>query len=514
MPIPIFLQGKVVQLRLLLIFFGIVTLFLPLSFAPLFDLDEGAFSEATREMLHSGNYLTTYLDGALRFDKPILIYWLQAFSVKLFGLNEFALRFPSALAGAVWALAIWSFTKRYFSEKSAFFATLFMLASLQINIITKAAIADSLLNLFIATSIFSAWSYIKSNKKSYLYASFALIALGTLTKGPVAIMIPLIVVTSYLLIKKRYKLLLKSLFNPIGILIFLAIAAPWYILEYLDQGQKFIDGFFLKHNLERFSSTLESHRGSLLYYIPVILVGFLPFTSILIGTIKRVKTIFKDNLQLYLLIWALFVIIFFSLSGTKLPHYVIYGYTPLFILMGYEASKRFKSINFLTLMPIIVLFIILFILPFAIKYIDIKNLYIKEMLADFNTIFNYQYLIYVALAAILTVALKYSKLKIELKAFFIALIFTSLVNFVVIPSYGKLAQQPIKDAALYAKKHNLKIIRFHITKPSFLVYLESKSLKKEPSSGDVLLLKAGSLKRLKSYKVLFNKGGIYLVKLK
>ncbi len=502
------------NLRAFLIILAILTLFVPLSLAPLFNLDEGAFSEATREMLQSGNYITTYLDGNLRFDKPILIYWLQAFSVKIFGLNEFALRFPSALAGAFWALAIWSFTKRYFSERSAFFATLFMLSSLQINIITKAAIADSLLNLFIATSIFLAWVFIQKREKKYLYLTFALIAFGTLTKGPVAIMIPLVVITIYLLIKKEYLFLLKSLFNPIGILIFLAIAAPWYILEYLDQGQKFIDGFFLKHNLERFSSTLESHRGSLFYYIPVILIGFLPFTTILVATLKRIKSLFKDDLQLFLTIWAIFVILFFSFSGTKLPHYVIYGYTPLFILMGIYAQNNFKSITWLVTLPTLFLYLVLLTLPFIVPLIKIKNLYIAEMLNQVDSIFNREYLIYVALALISTILIKFIKLSIEFKAFLIAIVFTSLINFVVIPAYGKLAEQPIKDAALYAKNHNLKVITFHITKPSFLVYLESKSLKEKPKKDSIVLLKKGALRYFKEYEILFKKGGIYLIKVK
>ena len=88
----------------------LASFFLGLGSAPLFDVDEGAFSEATREMLVSKNYLTTYLNGTPRFDKPIFIYWLQAVSIKLFGINEFAFRLPSALAGTVWATVDFSFS--------------------------------------------------------------------------------------------------------------------------------------------------------------------------------------------------------------------------------------------------------------------------------------------------------------------------------------------------------------------------------------------------------------------
>lgn len=501
------------NLRLLLVAIAIINFILPLGLTPLFDLDEGAFSEATREMLESGNYITTYLDGSLRFDKPILIYWLQAFSVKLFGLNEFALRFPSAIAGLLWALAIYYFAKRAFNQKVAFWATLFMLSSLQINLIAKAAIADSLLNLFIATSIFSVWLYLDTQRKIYLYISFALIALGTLTKGPVAIMVPLVSLFLYMLLKNRLKEFFKIVFNPIGILIFLLIAAPWYILEYQDQGQKFIDGFFLKHNLQRFNTAFESHKGSYFYYIPVVILGILPFTTILVKTFNKIKSFFKSDLELFLLIWFIFVFIFFSFSGTKLPHYVIYGYSGLFILMGIFASNYYKKYNFWLIFPVVLLLIILFALPFLSTYIEPKNLYIKDILAGVDKSFGIKYLIFIIAALVIVVALLKIKLKLEYKSAIFALTFSSLINFIVIPSYGNLVQQPLKEAALYAKKHNLKVIRYGITMPSFLVYLESKSLKAKPTKGSVIITKSKSLKELGKYKVLYSKNGIYLVKL-
>ena len=502
------------NLRVLLVAIGVINFILPLGLTPLFDLDEGAFSEATREMLKSGNFLTTYLDGSLRFDKPILIYWLQALSVKLFGLNEFALRLPSAIAGLLWAFAIYLFSKKVFNEKVAFFATLFMLSSLQINLIAKAAIADSLLNLFITTSIFAIWLYLESKKIKYLYASFALIALGALTKGPVAIMVPLVSLFLYMLIKKELKEFFRIIFNPIGILIFLTIAAPWYILEYLEQGQKFIDGFFLKHNLERFNSTFESHKGSFFYYIPVVILGLLPFTTTLIKTLSKIKSFFKSNLEIFLLIWFTFVFIFFSFSGTKLPHYVIYGYTPLFILMAIWAKDYFKELNFWHILPVLILFITLFALPFVTAYIEPKNQYIKDILSGVKSSFGIRYLLFIALSFIATIALLKIKIKIEYKSAIFALIFTILINFIVIPAYGSLVQQPLKEAALYAKKHNLKVIRYSITMPSFLVYLDSKSLKAKPTKGSVLITKSKSLKKLGKYKVLYHKNGIYLIELK
>ena len=294
----------------ILIFIIYLSFFFNLGNVPLFDLDEGAFSEATREMIASGNYITTYLGGEVRFDKPILIYWLQAASVKLFGLNEFALRLPSSLAATAWVLLLYKFVKYFYNSKIALLSAIFMASSLQISIIAKAAIADALLNLCIASSMFAIFLYIKTQKKLWLYITFAATGFGVLTKGPVAIMIPFVVTFIYFTLKRNLLFWLKSVFNPIGILIFLLIAGPWYWLEYQDQGMKFIEGFFFKHNLSRFENSFEGHSGSILYYIPVLLVGTIPHTGILLVAFSQLKTWFKDDRILFLTLWFGFVFIF------------------------------------------------------------------------------------------------------------------------------------------------------------------------------------------------------------
>ena len=143
----------------------LTSFFLGLRSAPLFDVDEGAFSEATREMMISKNYLTTYLNGAPRFDKPILIYWFQLLSVKLFGINEFAFRLPSALAGTAWATSIFLFVRKESDNRQAFLASAMMVLSLQVVVIAKAAIADGLLNCLLAITMFSLLNHFKTGSK-------------------------------------------------------------------------------------------------------------------------------------------------------------------------------------------------------------------------------------------------------------------------------------------------------------------------------------------------------------
>ncbi len=501
------------NLKLLLIVVALLNFFLPLSFVPLFDLDEGAFSEATREMLASGNYLTTYLNGDLRFDKPILIYWLQALSVKIFGLNEFALRLPSALAASLWAVAIWYFTKRYFNEKVAFYATLSMLASLQINLIAKAAIADALLNLFIALSLFALWIYLESARLRWLYIAFTAIALGFLTKGPVAILVPLATTFLYFLIKQDLKSFFKTIFNPVGIGIFLIIAMPWYILEYLDQGEKFINGFFLKHNLERFNTAFENHKGSFFYYLPVVLIGFLPFTTPLLKAFYRIKSFLAEPLMRFLLLWFLFVFLFFSFSGTKLPHYVIYGYTPLFLFIGLAMAKSKIHVTWSFLIPSLLLFTLLLFFPLILNYIPAKNSYYEALFAAAKEIFGLKFQIVTSLLILIFILLRYLRFNQEFKVVIIAILFGLYINMIVIRNYALVVQQPIKEAALYAKKHNLHVILYRFTKPSFLVYAEKLSPKREPKVGDYLLIQKHNLAKFKKYSVQYSKNGLYLIRI-
>src|SRR3982750_1656518 len=120
-----------------------------LGAAPLFDVDEGAFSEATMEMFQRGDFLSTYLNGEPRYDKPILVYWLQAAAVALLGPIEWAFRLPSALCATLWAWLTYRFTRRFYGEERALLAAVVLATSLGVFIIGRAATADALLNMLI-----------------------------------------------------------------------------------------------------------------------------------------------------------------------------------------------------------------------------------------------------------------------------------------------------------------------------------------------------------------------------
>ena len=488
--------------------------FLALGSVPLFDVDEGAFSEATREMVVSKNYLTTYLNGLPRFDKPILIYWLQVAAVKLFGLNEFSFRLPSALAGSAWAVSIFLFVRRESGNRQAFLAAALMVLSLQVTIIAKAAIADGLLNCLLAMTMFALLHHLKSGSRPALYFAFAAAGFGMLTKGPIALIIPFAVTFLFSLNEGKMKTWLRMIVNPPGILIFLVIALPWYLLEYRDQGMAFVEGFFFKHNISRFNTSFEGHSGSLFYYIPVIIIGLMPFTGLFFTLLFKVKVLLADSTNRFLAIWFVFVFLFFSLSGTKLPHYMIYGYTPLFILMAraLPMSRFPKSLLIWPLLLLLLLASLPLLLQAALQQID--DSYLRAILEAAVVLAGKSHLLVVSAAILGVLLIQFlPRFSVDTKLIASGALFSVFINLYLMPFAGKLMQEPIKGAALLAKERGYKVVMWKVYNPSFLVYSESFVEKRTPEPGEIVLTTVKEVSKLDNPALLYSKNGIVLVKL-
>ncbi|NTU92562.1 MAG: glycosyltransferase family 39 protein [Chlorobiaceae bacterium] len=482
---------------------------------PLFDVDEGAFSEATREMLVSKNFLTTYLNGLPRFDKPILIYWLQLLSVSSFGLNEFALRLPSALSAALWAVATFTFVKRERNETEAFLSTALLVLSLQVSIIAKAAIADALLNCCLAVTMFAIYRYWRDRRRSSIYVAFAAMGLGVLTKGPVAILIPVATSFLFFLLERDLKAWFRAVLNPTAIGLFLVIVLPWYTLEYLDQGQAFIDGFIMKHNVGRFSGSMEGHSGSILYYVPVIIIGLMPSTTLLIQAFTRFRELLADPLSRFSLIWAGFVFVLFSFSSTKLPHYMIYGYTPLFIIMGAELARTRRPWLH-TILPAATMLLLAALPPLLARATsDIPSLFVQAQLHALQEEMSAgRFMIVMAGGALLMLLLQaVPGLPRQLRFILGALVMNVSINFIIMPMAASVMQAPVKEAAMIAKRDELKIVMWKVYYPSFLVYSESLVEKRRPEPGDVVLTSIDHIGKLEQWTRVYEKNGIILARI-
>lgn len=484
-----------------------------LGAVPLFDLDEGAFSEATREMLLRGDLISPYLNGVPRFDKPAFIHWLQAAGVSLLGWNEFALRLPSAVAATLWLGVVYAAVRRLRDERSALWAAFTMAASLEISVMAKAATADALLNLFITSAMLSAFLYFRLGRPAYLYATYAAMALGFLTKGPVAVVIPLATTFLFYLSERRLGDWWRAVLHPRGLVLFALIALPWYVVQYAKEGEAFIQGFFFKHNLSRFQDPMEGHSGSLFYYLPVILIGVLPYTTVLLVTLARGRAILRDPLGRYLAIWFVFVLVLFSLSGTKLPHYIVYGYTALFVLMALW-GEPWPRRGWLLLPPLL-LFVLLLVLPelltAALPYV--RDAFARSMLAEAAAEFSAAYRVYFALAALAMAGLMLWRPiapRQALAAAGLATVF-GLAQY-VIPVVAAVQQAPIKEAALLARARAERVVMWRLNTPSFSVYSERLVARRAPRAGEVVLTKALYLADLGEVEVLYQKHGIVLAR--
>lgn len=489
--------------------------FFALGRAPLFDVDEGAFSQATLEMFQRGDFLSTYLNGEPRYDKPILIYWLQAASVLAFGVNEFAFRFPSALCATLWVLLTFLFARSYFGVQRALLAAALMATSLGVYIIGRAATADALLNMLIAASMFAAWRHLDTGRRGWLMAAFAAIGLGFLAKGPVAVLIPLAVTFVFCLLRRDLKTWARTAFDPRGLLLFAVIALPWYALILHREGWAFVQGFFLKHNVGRFGGTLQGHAGSLVYYVPVVLIASLPFTALLLRVLTRLKEVWRDDVQCYLLLWFAFVFVFFSLSGTKLPHYVLYGMTGMFILMAVYAPELRSRLW--ALLPVLLFFAFLLALPQLVRLALplVPDTYYREALANAGRYFGWGYFAFAGLGATLTLWFMWDR-RIDLarKLVVTGILATLGLSAFVVPVAAGIQQEPIKEAAELARSRKLDVIMWRLNAPSFSVYYGRPTPSREPRPGDIVITKAKRLAELPGYghEVIYAKNGIVLVR--
>ncbi len=277
----------------------------------------------------------------------------------MFGIDEFAFRFPSVIAAAVWCQAVAVFAAPRIGARNALFACGIAATSLGVFVIGRAATADALLNALLVLALFDAWRVVElisrhgdlgfSMGKPALRRAYLWIALGVLTKGPVAILIPVAAVFLFALaarfIPARFTMrdAVRMFFDPLGWAILVVVAAPWYVAQLAINGRAFVDGFILRHNVERFTGTMQGHSGSGFYYllmVPLLLWPWLAWLVAAIGTLLRdLRGRAFDPLRTFLWLWCVFVVGFFSLSGTKLPHYALYGCTPLFVLCAMERER-------------------------------------------------------------------------------------------------------------------------------------------------------------------------------
>jgi 4-amino-4-deoxy-L-arabinose transferase-like glycosyltransferase len=304
----------------------------------LFDWDEINFAESAREMIVSGNYLTVQIKFEAFWEKPPLFIWFQVLSMKLFGINEFAARFPNAIAGIFTLIALY-FTGR--KIRDARLGSLWMLVyagSILPFFYFKSGIIDPWFNLFIflGISFFSYYFIYTAGRLGNLLLAALFTGLAVLTKGPVAILVLVLVFMAFLL-RKRF--VLSTSFRDVSLfIIVLAFTSGfWFILQ-IFQGNFDIILDFIQYQIRLFSTHDAGHKGFLLYHFVVLLLGVFPASLFAIpGLFKKSEgtmQVIEYSAWMRAMFWI--VLILFTIVKTKIVHYSSLCYFPLTLIAALQ----------------------------------------------------------------------------------------------------------------------------------------------------------------------------------
>ena len=360
-----------------------VAFFWGLASTGLVDETEPLFAEAARQMYETGDWVTPYFNGVTRFDKPPLIYWFMALGFHVFGVHEWAVRLPSALSGAA-MVGLGFYTLRRYGFSRSELANAYVEAPSQMtlghlarvsqrNLVWSAVIgsavmalnpetivwgrigvSDMLLTGCIGAALFAfflgyAQPQFPRRQRNWYLASYGLMGLAVLAKGPVGIVLPGLIMGGFLACVGVWPKVLQELHLVKGAMLFLGITVPWHIWVIAANGRAYIDSFFGYHNFDRFTSVVNGHAAPWYFYFLVVAIGFLPWSPFLLFAIARLRPWQwrtwqnqprSAHLGLFALIWFVVIFGFFTLAVTKLPSYVLPLMPAAAILIGLTWSDR------------------------------------------------------------------------------------------------------------------------------------------------------------------------------
>ncbi|HLH09068.1 MAG TPA: glycosyltransferase family 39 protein [Terriglobales bacterium] len=310
--------------------------------------DEPRYAQIAREMLARHDWVTPVLNGSAWLEKPIFYYWGAMLSYMAFGVSDWAARMPSAVMASGLVLAVYLFLRR-FRPGSQVDGALIVATSVSIIGFARAASTDMPLASMFGISLLAWYVWLETDQKRWLATAYIFLALATLAKGPVAPFLALLIVVVFCALLRDFKVLGRMLWAP-GLALYFAVMLPWYVLVQVRNPQ-FLRVFLLEHNLARFGTNMFQHQQPWWYFIPVLLISVLPWTIVvLIALFRSVRRVVQVRLggaatfELFLLLWGVLPIVFFSISESKLPGYILPAIPAFGILLAdYLLQKREQS---------------------------------------------------------------------------------------------------------------------------------------------------------------------------
>jgi len=345
----------------ILLALAILLLFLGLGSLGLTDRDEGRNAEAGREMFETGDWISPTFNYEPRYAKPVFLYWLMSLSYRLFGVSEFAARLPSALFGVALILLQYLFLTRVRGPLLGLFGGLMLLLNIEMVAIGRMALTDSVLIFFTTLALFGFWLGLHGSTglttgaegrgRHFFWLFYLGMALATLTKGPVGVVVPLLAAVPYLTVTRRWGQFWQRGFPLSGALLFLLLALPWYAAMLAIHGSDYTASA-QAHTVGRFLNSMEGHGFTIFFYFPVLFFGFFPWSGFLPVALysalrgwREAREASSDvslrltphpsrasgscdasrsggELELFAALWLVAVFLFFTASATRLPHYI------------------------------------------------------------------------------------------------------------------------------------------------------------------------------------------------
>lgn len=291
------------------------------------DPVESNYALTAKEMVLSGDWISPQIYGTYWFDKPIFIYWMLCISYTLCGFTDFASRLPGALFGtASVVLAAWYMLRRTGRMTAALVVAAMTVTSLAVWAISHSIITDQMLFFFTSAAMFFAYIGLTEGKKWYVVAAYVMAGFAVLTKGPVGIVLPGTFLLVFIALRRNTQYI-KRLFPPVGIVLFLLVVLSWYGTMYARHGAAFIDGFLGFNNVVRATVSEHPEMNVWYYYVVLVPVSLLPWTGpCLYGLWKRRG--WTDE-YVFMTVWAVGTILFYTAMATKYPTYAYIANMPL-----------------------------------------------------------------------------------------------------------------------------------------------------------------------------------------
>jgi len=303
----------------------------------IYILDEAKNSEAAREMMVYGEFFKPTFNNVIRTDKPPFHYFFMMLGYKLFGVNAFGARFFSAVFGAFTILSTYLFTKKHLGQSVAKITFWILIASFYFVQEFHLAVPDPYLIFWVSLTFFCYIDFYITKEKNILGLLYFAIGCGMLTKGPVALVLPGLIAVIHLIILKNFNL--KTILSYkifLGLLLAFFIAVPWFYWAHLNTDGVFTEGFFLKHNINRFQNKMEGHGGVFLITIGYVVLGMFPFSFWLFRSLFESFKQKRANAFVFFCGLAVFIFVsFFAISSTKLPNYTMPCYPLIAVLLAW-----------------------------------------------------------------------------------------------------------------------------------------------------------------------------------